>query len=157
MWSTYYFCQILIKLEFCRQVLEKCLNNKFELMKLRVAFRDFVNTPKNPPFCPHSVFMCFAWSPKQSDIISELGIQLLVHVLETVCLLCGANWIFKHSIHGVQRGSEYNYQKGYNQFNPYPTAFPYGNGMVLHFYQQQESSTTKTVHKVINKGLKTYV
>ena len=42
-------------------------------------------------------------------------------------------------------------------FNPYPTAFPYGNGMVLHFYQQQESNTTKTVHKVINKGLKTYV
>ena len=39
---------------------------------------------------------------------------------------------------------------------PYPTAFPYGNGMVLHFYQQQESSTTKTVHKVINKGLKAY-
>ena len=41
--------------------------------------------------------------------------------------------------------------------NPYPTAFLYGNGMVLHFYQQQESSTTKTVHKVINKGLKAYV
>ena len=41
--------------------------------------------------------------------------------------------------------------------NPYPTAFTYGNGMVLHFYQQQESSTTKTVHKVINKGLKAYV
>ena len=40
---------------------------------------------------------------------------------------------------------------------PYTTAFPYGNGMVLHFYQQQEHSTTKTVHKVINKGLKTYV
>ena len=40
---------------------------------------------------------------------------------------------------------------------PYPTAFPYGNGMVLRFYQQQESSTTKSVHKVINKGLKTYV
>ena len=41
--------------------------------------------------------------------------------------------------------------------NPYPTAFLYGNGMVLHFYQQQESSMTKTVHKVINKGLKAYV
>ena len=41
--------------------------------------------------------------------------------------------------------------------NPYLTAFPYGNGMVLHFYQQQESSMTKTVHKVINKGLKAYV
>ena len=44
-----------------------------------------------------------------------------------------------------------------HSINPYPTAFPYGNGMVLHFYQQQESSTTKTVHKVINKGLKAYV
>ena len=43
------------------------------------------------------------------------------------------------------------------RLNPYPTAFPYGNGMVLHFYQQQESSTTKTVHKVINRGLKAYV
>ena len=44
-----------------------------------------------------------------------------------------------------------------HHLNPYPTAFPFGNGMVLHFYQQQESSTTKTVHKVINKGLKAYV
>ena len=43
------------------------------------------------------------------------------------------------------------------RINPYPTAFPYGNGMVLYFYQQQESSMTKTVHKVINKGLKAYV
>ena len=46
---------------------------------------------------------------------------------------------------------------GRSTVNPYPTAFPYGNGMVLHFYQQQESSTTKTVHKVIDKGLKAYV
>jgi len=44
-----------------------------------------------------------------------------------------------------------------NNINPYPTAFPYGKCVVLHFYQQQESSMTKTVHKVINKGLKTYV
>ena len=44
-----------------------------------------------------------------------------------------------------------------HRFNPYPTAFPYGNGMVLHFYQQQESNATKTVHRVINKGLKAYV
>ena len=48
-------------------------------------------------------------------------------------------------------------KSGHRDFNPYPTAFPYGNGMVLHIYQQQESSTNKTVHKVINKGLKTYV
>ena len=52
---------------------------------------------------------------------------------------------------GVCRSSEIWF------INPYPTAFPYGNGTVLHFYQQQESSTTKTVHKVINKGLKAYV
>ena len=60
------------------------------------------------------------------------------------------------------RKSEIGYKNTSNfffflSFNPYPTAFPYGNGMVLHFYQQQESSTTKTVHKVINKGLKAYV
>ena len=46
---------------------------------------------------------------------------------------------------------------GVTAINPYPTAFPYGNGMVLHFYKQQESSTTKTVHRVIKKGLKAYV
>ena len=46
---------------------------------------------------------------------------------------------------------------GWVKFNPYPTVFPYGNSMVLHFYQQQGSSTNKTVHKVINKGLKAYV
>ena len=51
----------------------------------------------------------------------------------------------------------YNSKTIPDAFNPYPTAFPYGNGMVLHFYQQQESSTNKTVHKVINKGLKAYV
>ena len=56
------------------------------------------------------------------------------------------NWTHKPSVFGQ-----------HTSLNPYPTAFPYGNGMVLHFYQQQESSTTKTVHKVINKGLKTYV
>ena len=39
-------------------------------------------------------------------------------------------------------------------FNPYPTAFPYGNGMVLHFYQQQESSTTKTVTKSLTRDIK---
>ena len=50
-----------------------------------------------------------------------------------------------------------NLCKANKGINPYSTAFPYGNGMVLHFYQQQESSTTKTVHKVINQGLKAYV
>jgi hypothetical protein len=62
-------------------------------------------------------------------------------------------------VNGLQ-GAESFLESQYTPFTsiiPYPTVFPYGNGMVLHFYQQQESSTTKTVHKVINKGLKAYV
>ena len=69
-----------------------------------------------------------------------------------ICTACIAEKIYKHLETNKLLVEE---QKGC--INPYPTAFPYGNGMVLHFYQQQESSTTKTVHKVINKGLKTYV
>ena len=57
----------------------------------------------------------------------------------------------------VYTGLHPKYSLFLSDFNPYPTAFPYGNGMVLHFYQQQESSATETVHKVINKGLKAYV
>ena len=38
--------------------------------------------------------------------------------------------------------------------NSYPTAFPYGNGMVLHFYQQQESSTPKLYTKSLTRDLK---
>ena len=53
--------------------------------------------------------------------------------------------------------AQVQYSSDVNQVNPYPTAFPYAIGMVLHFYEQRESSTTKTVHKVINKGLKSYV
>ena len=70
------------------------------------------------------------WSPKTSKLqVLEGSDDCVVHLLE------------------------YDFY----MINPYPTAFPYGNGMVLHFYQQQESSTTKAVHKVINKGLKAYV
>ena len=54
-------------------------------------------------------------------------------------------------------GEKYTMKNFPVSINPYPTAFPYGNGMVLHFYQQQESTKTKTVHRVINKGLKAYV
>ena len=64
------------------------------------------------------------------------------------------NW--KHIWKTLSRFTTQNSLLGIT-FIPYPTAFPYGNGMVLHFYEQQESSTTKTVHKVINKGLKAYV
>ena len=74
-----------------------------------------------------------------------------------ICYSAGA-WIGKGraTLPLVFPGGQFQYTARF-AINPYPTAFPYGNGMVLHFYQQQESSTTKTVHKVINKGLKTYV
>ena len=71
------------------------------------------------------------------------------------------NSIYRTNVHEIS-SHYYCIKKNYIfsvgcYYNPYPTAFPYGNGMVLHFYQQQESSTTKTVHKVINKGHETYV
>ena len=73
--------------------------------------------------------------------------------LKRDCKLCGKIYCKLHTV--------LSYLACYPLYmlylNPYPTAFPYGNGMVLHFYQQQESSTTKTVHKVINKGLKAHV
>ena len=87
--------------------------------------------------------------------------------IRTVIFICGQYTKFlteaQYEMQGC--GQDTSYTDGqvregdYVQIHiiPYPTAFPYGNGMVLHFYQQQESSTTKTVHKVINKGLKTYV
>ena len=73
----------------------------------------------------------------------------LLVTLRSSCV-CGA--VFKFILRPC-----YIHLVGSVAINPYPTAFPYGNGMVLHFYQQQESSTTKTVHKVINKRLKAYV
>ena len=72
---------------------------------------------------------------------------LLFIVVNLFTLDAEGNYFFSYDFHSITT----------LVINPYPTAFPYGNGMVLHFYQQQESSTTKTVHKVINKGLKTYV
>ena len=76
----------------------------------------------------------------------------------------GLNWnygrtsiLYVHSNEMCIKHASFSRRAPSDRINPYPTAFPYGNGMVLHFYQQQESSTTKTVHKVINKGLKAYV
>ena len=77
---------------------------------------------------------------------------------EGFCLSTGIAVVIAATIFGTKRDEVTGERrKLYNEeLNPYPTAFPYGNGMVLHFYQQ-ESSTTKTVRKVINKRLKTYV
>ena len=82
-----------------------------------------------------------------------------VNVVKSIFIIgnpgLGEQDIYIISVKLVIRGK---FEKGISgNINTYPTAFPYGNGMVLHFYQQQESSTTKTVHKVINKGLKAYV
>jgi hypothetical protein len=67
MWSTRFACQILMKLEFSRQISKKYLNIKFheipssrsrvfprgqmdkrtDMVKLTVAFNNFANAPKN--------------------------------------------------------------------------------------------------------------
>ena len=59
---------------------------------------------------------------------------------------------FKNTVTTSQKTFRFHFKD--QLINPYPTAFPYGNGMVLHFYQQQESSTTKTVHKSLTRDLK---
>ena len=86
----------------------------------------------------------FCWSPTRSDLLHCIIYQNNLVIIRILWAACGECHIPPPSYHGVD-------------IIPYPTAFPYGNGMFLHFYQQQESSTTKTVHKVINKGLKAYV
>ena len=79
---------------------------------------------------------------------------VLIHVVAFMCVLINLCCV---RLNKCSLFSNEHNMMASMKFNPYPTAFPYGNGMVLHFYQQQESSTTKTVHKVINKGLKAYV
>ena len=101
------------------------------------------------------------WSvPPITPCISKTGsIELTRRLLsrKNFTLNIRLNDKIKHKVWLVYRMLPSKWWVIVSNFIPYPTAFPYGNGMVLHFYQQQESSTTKTVHKVINKGLKTYV
>ena len=45
-------------------------------------------TFSNSTFCPHSVFMCFAWIWEQTAIISLYNINWLVFITETECVYC---------------------------------------------------------------------
>ena len=87
----------------------------------------------------------------------NLSLQSDKQITTLSCILFQFNYLNTDHSHKTEKQGTKTHHLSTAPFNPYPTAFPYGNGMVLHFYQQQESSTTKTVHKVINKGLKTYV
>ena len=114
-----------------------------------------VHTPGYEVLTPvkmHTVFMeaaCFCRGERSRDICTH-------RVQRTLGVGSGDCKEWPWSVVDLTVGNQLPWQP-HKLVNPYPTAFPYGNGMVLHFYQQQESSTTKTVHKVINKGLKTYV
>ena len=99
------------------------------------------------PFLPISLFS------RHYIILRELNIIFIVIVTNITNNITSSS----SSSGSSSSGTNVFYKYGVSDVNPYPTAFPYGNGMVLHFYQQQESSTTKTIHKVINKGLKAYV
>jgi len=48
----------------------------------------------NSTFCPHSVFVCFVWTSEQTAINSLYNINWLVCITQTVCLLCGTDWVF---------------------------------------------------------------
>ena len=162
-----------MKLEFSRHIFEQSSNIKFhenlsienrvvlcgtdrraDMAKLIVVFRNFANAAKNDTTSTPLAFF-------------QISVIFLVRTLLSVRsnLRTPRNKSNFNVLFTVQYGIFVQWEPTectiYFPFiliiNPYPTAFPYGNGMVLHFYQQQESSTTKTVHKVINKGLKAYV
>ena len=126
------------------------------------------NTPTPPPTRPLAHLTNQMSSKCITYLFSSFGISYFDEDLWNICLYyCQVLTEFKESaLHSLfwcdwarVGGADRSCVRGsvHVPFIPYPTAFPYGNGTVLHFYQQQESSTTKTVHKVINKGLKAYV
>ena len=98
------------------------------------------------PVWTYGLQLCGCTKPSNTAIIQRFQNKVLRNIID-------APWYVRNA--DIHR--DLNMELVTAEISPYPTAFPYGNGMVLHFYQQQESSTTKTVYKVINKGLKTYV
>ena len=110
-----------------------------------------VHRPAHPPlfYQPNSIWQ--ARITKSYRVIFSVVLLRPLHYIRMICSVQAA--LDTHFWHICPE----KFCIMYVYINPYPTAFPYGNGMVLHFYQQQENSTTKTVHKVINKGLKAYV
>ena len=123
-------------------------------MKLRPQALNFVDPV-------HHLFVLPLPGLKELTPMEVYCLFLYVSVLQKLFKICPIVKVPVTAVLGsplVRGGTNlYKMSSWLGLINPYPTAFPYGNGMVLHFYQQQESSTTKTVHKVINKGLKTYV
>ena len=105
-----------------------------------------VSKMSTSPVCPH-ITSCAELGPQRTNTRTQFY----------VCKFTARNFKIKIKYEYYYNRIPLIFARVWEDINPYPTAFPYGNGMVLHFYQQKESSTTKTVHKVINKGLKTYV
>ena len=62
-----------------------------------------------------------------SSTLHPPQVPMALHDLNTM-------WIPVREIHCSLSNSE-------RWINPYPTAFPYGNGMVLHFYQHDQNCT----------------
>ena len=124
-----------------------------------------VKSGRGVTLTPHPLLLPWSWKgraipllplwavrPVQSFSASTLRFYLGAQLLRLPC----SYWVLVRVVNRSGRSANSSLSTDV-YVNLYPTAFPYGNGMVLHFYQQQESSTTKTVHKVINRGLKTYV
>ena len=137
------------------------------MTKLVVAFCNFTKAPKRNRMticvCKRELiisnkiktnhFTQLSQTSFHGFTLENMTVKFKWDLLDEIAMVQVFLSVFQFSIVSITPPKPHNHL----YLNPYPTAFPYGNGMVLHFYQQQESSTTKTVHKVINKGLKAYV
>jgi len=55
-------------------------------------------TFRNSTFCPHSVFMRFAWIWEQTAIISLYSVKWLLFITETGCVYCVVEGIFQSNL-----------------------------------------------------------
>ena len=134
-------------------------NSLASLHKRHVVLNTIMFSSSVPPVnAVNIIFFCYRSLSATVAQFQNFRVQLnpARHYISYIRKYRHTSWSKHTPLDVTSVGSRYIFQL-IRSISPYPTAFPYGNGMVLHFYQQQESSTTKTVHKVINKGLKTYV
>ena len=141
-----------------RSVLQTWVYTKVLILSSLLGRHD---VPTDTQYCPRrlescgSVFTFRIYFIQKKRYIWAISQYSLTELADRLCnnnTLRDRQWwsiqykIYSKSFHQIRRTGKV--------INPYPTAFPYGNGMVLHFYQQQESSTTKTVHKSLTRDLK---
>jgi hypothetical protein len=64
-------------------------------------YTTFINIGKSA-FCPQIVCMCFVYFPQKTATFSPKGIELLVFVIQTLCLMWYKYFIFSHCLPACQ-------------------------------------------------------